>query len=228
MAFNVSPAPELSLVNHPLDFVGARDLGKVFSEPVRGSFDNQAIPHFYAEFWGDYECYFLIYGMDRRNGEFLSGRDLEQAWRAEDAPTWLRTNRTTMGSYLAKAMAWSLIPSGFLLAAIALGVVDVVRWIRRRQDTASAIGALLALLVLSSVAGYAWFLARYPFVGGHTVKATYLLQVYPLIALLGAEWMVRTRHCSLVAYRAAATAFAFALLFDLPLFCTRYVSLPWS
>ncbi len=70
-------------------------------------------------------------------------------------------------------------------APVGLGAPQVPPW-----------RSLAMLAVLVSLAGYAWFLIRYPHPRGATIKATYILQVFPFAALLGAdllEW-VRDRQ----------------------------------
>lgn len=227
MAFNVPPAPNTRIGELASEIFATTHWKKLFSAPVRGSFDNEALPKLYAEFWGDYECYFLIFGIDRRNGEFVAGRSLEQAWRTDPSREWLYTNRAGMTTYLARVMLMSLVPSGLLVAAVIMGVVSAASWAlggRRTPITTSS--ALLALIVASNLLGYAWFVVSYPFVAGHTVKATYLLQIYPFVAVLAAELMIRIRERSVWAYRAMAGFFACSFIYDIPLLCTRYVTLP--
>jgi len=86
-AFNRPLQSSLSLANHPPSFYTGLGDGKLFTDPVRPSFSNQLWPKFYAEFWGDYEAYFLIYGRDLRTNHFLPGHQLEEAMAANKQGT---------------------------------------------------------------------------------------------------------------------------------------------
>ena len=90
----------------------------------------------------------------------------------------------------------ALLPTALLLAGLIAGLVDIFRYIGIRPQTNFQITqALLALIVLFSFLGYAWFLIRYPSLGvGNTIKATYLIQVFPLLAVLGAYFLKQIKE----------------------------------
>src|SRR5262249_51754965 len=79
IAFNQSPTTSWTLRNQPADFYTGTANGRLFTDPIRGSFPNQLIPIFYTETWGDYWGYFLIYGRDASSGAYVVGWALEQA-----------------------------------------------------------------------------------------------------------------------------------------------------
>lgn len=173
--------------------VGERSL---FRRPVRPSFENQLLPILYAETWGDYWGYFVVYGIDRRDGAVLSGLALDRAMGQSGPPAWLDTNIVEMSRHLGRVNLVSLIPTAIgLLAFLAV----MVTWSRSKRvqragharapapavTVAVAVERFVALGILTTLAGYLWFVRSYPsFGGGDTVKATYILQIFPLVALL--------------------------------------------
>lgn len=149
----------------------------LFRRPVRPSFKNQLLPILYAETWGDYWGYFTVYGHDRRTGAVVQGLALDRAIGESGSPAWLDTNIREMSRYLGRVNLVSLAPT--LIAFVAFLAV-LLTW-RRRTD----VERFVVLGSLTTLAGYLWFVKSYPsFGGGDTVKATYILQVFPLMALL--------------------------------------------
>ena len=75
--------------------------------------------------------------------------------------------------------------------------------------------------MLLSLAGYLWFLISYPVPGsGTTLKATYLLLIFPILALLAGDLAGRLPK----RYRAAALALIFACaLHNSPVFFTHFI-----
>lgn len=79
------------------------------------------------------------------------------------------------------------------------------------------------VFVLSTLALYVRFLMRYPNRGiGDTVKATYLLQAYPFVALLVGERLsaLRARHRRI--FRLIVALWIAITLHNMPRFFTRY------
>lgn len=161
-AFNMPPARTFSLANQPPDFYLGLGDGLLFRDPTRPSFENQALPILYADTWGDYWEYHLIRG----------------------------DNQRTLIPFLGRVAALSLYPTLILMAGVLAGAADLLRWpawVGQGAPQAPGWRSLAALVVLVSLAGYAWFLIRYPHPRGATIKATYILQVFPFAALLGAD-----------------------------------------
>lgn len=94
------------------------------------------------------------------------------------------------------------------------------------ERSSALINTSSALLVLASLAGYFWFLLSYPNLGkGDTIKATYMLQIFPFLALGGAqllEWL-RTRRPRL--WGACLIYLGVVVLFASPLYFSQYT---WS
>jgi hypothetical protein len=89
------------------------------------------------------------------------------------------------------------------------------------------LGCRPALVTLASFLGYFAFLILYPDLGkGDTIKATYMLQVFPFLAVLGAELLVSVRDRSAAVYHLLAALLAVSAALNAPLLFTRYVGPP--
>lgn len=196
IAFNRPAAEWWSLSNEPRDFYTGTGNGRVFTDPIRPSFPNQLIPIFYAETWGDYWGFFSIYGRDRQTKAYISGPAFEEAVAA--APPTVETNRFTLNQYLGRMNLLGLLPTALALLAFGAAAVRLPAFLRRASPvTAAEIIPVMAVLVVAvSALGYVWFLIRFPNPGkGDTIKATYMLQIFPPLALLIADF-VRRIHLS--------------------------------
>ena len=222
-AFNRAPSAQLSLSNQPPEFYLGTGDGQLFRSPIRPHFANQLWPKFYAELWGDHEGYFLVTAQDRRSDAWLPGWKLDKALAAASYPAWLQTNRAQIGPYLGLVNRIALLPTLFLLTAVIWnGRTLLIIW-RNRANPADWLAALSLFIVLFSVGGYLWFLIQYPMPDkGDTIKATYLLHIFPFTAILAANWMehFRTRHPRL--YRAAWVMLLLTAVAAAPLWLTRY------
>jgi hypothetical protein len=206
MAFNRNPALRFSLGNQPPEFYYRLSAEQLFSKPVRPAFPNQFLPIFYSEVWGDYWGYFVVYGKDTRKPKFLTGFSLNEILSKGARPAWLETNYETMSAYLGRVNLVSLFPSTLALASFVTAIWRVARardesGARWRED------ALLLLVIAATMAGYLWFLIKYPNPGnGNTIKATYVLHVLPFVAILVGELLDRIQVRSDVCFRLMAGA----------------------
>lgn len=183
-AFNREGAPAFALTNQPPHFY--RDLAReqLFERPIRPAFPNRMLPILHSEVWGDYWCYWLVTGRDRRSGHHVDGLALERTLRFVGRPPWLDVNDREMAPYLARLNALGLLPT--LLAALALLAA------LRPPPSARAAHAALAVAIVGSLLGYLTFLIAYPDPGkGDTIKATYMLHTAPLFAALIASALCR-------------------------------------
>jgi len=65
LAYNVKIHSKFSLSKQPAKFLfRGWDPASCLAIPVRDAFPREFMPTFYSEVWGDYLCYFLIYGKD--------------------------------------------------------------------------------------------------------------------------------------------------------------------
>ena len=219
MAYVKEPS-SFSLANNPRSFYLGTGDGALFRDPVRPSFRNQFLPTLYAETWGDYGCYFLVYGIDLRTHSFLSGGALEDALPRKRAQRFLRTNRDEMGRTLGRVNALALMPSALLVLGVLAALPSLGALVR--GDSGRWAPALLLLTVLVTVVAYASLLVIYPARSGNMIKATYLLHALPAVALLGADLLVRIRDRSPAAFRVLLAILVVITAHNGIAFVTRY------
>lgn len=226
--FNRQPAPSFSLSNQPSDFYFGLGSDKLFSDPLRPAFPNQFLPIFYSELWGDYWQYFVVGGYDLRSGALISGGKLEELTAQRPMPEWLATNRFRINAYLGRTNVISLFPTALGLVAIFFGLVTCMRYVRRDESPDQARSLMLVMLYVAvSLAGYFWFLVMYPNLGkGDTIKATYLLQAYPFIALLIGLMLEVIREKTRLVYQIVTLLLVVVWLHNLPAILTHYISQP--
>ncbi len=223
-AFNRPLQSDFSLANHPPNFYTGLGQGSLFTDPVRPSFPNQLWPKFYAEFWGDYEAYFLVFGRDMRTNRFLSGEVLEEALKAN--PAWLETNKEQMAAYLGRVNLIALGMTTLMLAALVYGSLFFWHWLRNKSPGRLTISyAFIWLMIVVSAAGYFAFVIMVPNPGnGDTIKATYLLHIYPFVALLTAGLMEAIRCRTKLGYGLVWLLIILTSLYLVPTFLTHYAS----
>ena len=223
MAFNRASAEQFKLSNQSRSFYLGKGSGMLFTDPVRDSFPRQFIPIFYSETWGDYWCYFSIFGWDSRENAYVAG-DLLASYVSR-APEWLKTNRSAMGGYLGRVNLVSLFPTLLALLGFGFGFIafcDTLLQKRRSPEDISY--SFFMLLILSSMLGYLWFHVKYPVPGeGDTIKATYMLQIFPFVALLVGGVMQRIRRISTFYYYLLLGALAIVFLHNFNTLLTHYL-----
>ncbi len=228
-AFNRDPAARFSLANQPLEFYVGLDLQALFTMPVRPNFPNQFPSIFYADVWGDYWGYFSVYGRDTRAGTFLDGPALYRVLSQDGHPDWLETNYETQGAYLGRVNLVSLFPTAIAIISLAMGAVGLVK---RWRDRALMAGewdtyAFLLLAIGTVMAGYLWFLIMYPSPGkGDTIKASFVLHIFPYVALLVGLLFERVRNRSRVLYGLILGGLGLTFIHNVPAMLTHYVSHP--
>jgi hypothetical protein len=184
-AFNREPAERFSLKNKPASFYIGLGNGQLFRDPVRDSFNNQLFPILYSETWGDYWEFFLVYGKDLRTGKAVQGDRLIRAIKENQSPAWLQTNRYEIASYLGRVNLVSLIPSAIAVTSFVLCLLQIFTKVDAKKKLFEpAVISLFTGMILSTFIGYLWFLIQYPTLDGDTIKSTYILHIFPLLALL--------------------------------------------
>lgn len=223
-AFNRPPQTHFSLFNQPVDFYIGLGGGKLFSEPVRDSFPNQFVPIFYSEIWGDYWFYFLVFGKDKRNDDLFLSNTLYEMMQRNPWPRWFRTNRETITPYLANLNRVGLLPTILALAAIIVGTKGGLRFIFDFNND-NLHGAMCLFMGIISVSwlGYLWFLIMYPNPNGDTIKATYMLHLFPLIAILMGSLLLIIQQRLRIVNRMLMIMLVLVLLYNLPAFFSRVV-----
>jgi hypothetical protein len=220
-AFNRERYPTFALANHPAHFYLDLSPRAIFTDPLRKEFPERLWPILYADTWGDYWQYFIVYGKDLRSGRYVSGSELAALVWNKPVPDWLETNRYTINRYLSRVNAVSLLPSALLVAGTLWGGFALWRSLITRAGPEAA--ALFFLVIVSSLAGYFWFVNVIPSPGkGDTIKAAYILQVFPFGALLVGQLLGRLGRRSQRAYWVALGALALVMSHNLPAMLTHY------
>ena len=200
-AFSGKPAATFSFHNQPSGFYFGTGDGKLFSAPADSAFPNQFLPVFHSEVWGDYWEVFVNYGKETNVTRFVNGYDLHPIYvRGEKLP-WIDQSFFRGPNYLGRVNFISLFPAGLALAALLFSLAQALRlgypglFRNRRKE----VQRLLILSIFFTFCGYFWFLIMYPsHADGNTIKDSYVLQVFPFIALLVGNFLdvvkSRTRY----------------------------------
>ena len=202
-AFNKWRAP-VALSNRPAFFYFGTGDGLLFTDPVRPSFIGQFLPTMYADTWGDYYGYFLLYAWDARRDCYVRPADWDDFLPAKGHKKWVGTNRYSRAPDLGRVNLVSLVPSLLLALGLALGLGRAASLCARAPERVDALAGLLAVTSVASVIGYVVLLLTIRHATGTTIKSVYMLQVLPLLALLGAVFAARVKE-------RAPRAFAFLL-----------------
>lgn len=229
-AFNRAP----ERVDRPASFWVAFPVHKVVANPVRPlDPTRRLLPILYSDFWGDYWLHFLVYGRNRQ-GRYMQGVYITRKHETAMSKRPVEQNLAAIAPYLRRINAVSLLPTLVLFAGAAAGLVAIVRVARSRAgaanppsaadppDVAGVMIAFAAAVVFCTLGGYLWFLVNYTDASGDTIKATYVLQTVPFLALLAAV-VLR----GLLARRPRAAAVLIVLLLavtahNAPAMITRY------
>jgi len=165
-AFNKGPTP-FSFSNKPLSFYFpfGQEISYVFTKPIRPYFSNQFLPILYSDLWGDYWGYFKF-----------TSKNLD-----------LGKNQLIVGDYLARVNIVSVIPTIILFFGIFFGL-------KKLKSSNKSVNDLfftyVVLAILTTLVGYLWFLIKYPeFPTGDTNKATYMIQLFHLMAILSSGYL---------------------------------------
>jgi hypothetical protein len=139
----------------PASFWIGLSADKVFTRPYQPAFRNHLAPVLYADWWGDY-------------------------WRVYGIPPDLHESPDTLPSKYSRPLV-EQVWVGLWITVVALGglVALVIRAVRRRDE---ALWTLLLALGLLAIA-YTAFLWRYPKQDGDNIKALYVLNAVPIVAV---------------------------------------------
>jgi hypothetical protein len=175
----------------------------------------------YSETWGDYLCYFVVYGKDTRDGSFVS--HLCRRLSEGDLPWWLQTNGYEVGRYLGRVNLVSLLPSAVLLAGVVVGLMYLGRavWLRSPVDR-DLMYSLLCLVVAMSMVGFFLYLIIYANPTGNNIKPAYVLHAFPFVAILAGGFLQLVRSRSKLAYRVMLGILLVSFLHNGPVMVTRF------
>jgi 4-amino-4-deoxy-L-arabinose transferase-like glycosyltransferase len=165
-AFSKPDPAQWKRSGRPLAFFTALRLGDVFSNPYQPTYSNVLLPVTYADWWGDYSRYFHV-----PLAEVNDPPKLESRYRVP----------------LVEQSIVGIVPTLLALAGIvALGVVAIRA---RRPSLGIAVAAALGVAV-----AFVGFLIRYPKQDGDNLKALYVLDLVPIVAVCIAwtvDWVRR-------------------------------------
>lgn len=223
--FNRQPVNQFSFKNQPPDFYLGLSPSLLISKPVRPNFPNQFLPIFYSEVWGDYWGYFSIYGKDIRDSEFIGGYTFNEVLSKKSRPYWFETNYDSMSVYLGRVNLVALFPSAIALISLVFTLFEILRNHALSSDGTylKYIYTFILLSIAVTMTGYFWFLIMYPRIGkGDTIKATYVLQVFPFLAVLVGSLLEYVEQKSPFVYRLILGGFCISLVHNLNAMVTHY------
>jgi len=205
MTFN-RKTQDFSFSNQPLSFYRNTGLGNLllFKSPTRKTFDNQFIPIFYSEIWGDYWGYFV----------FIREKTLFGA----------SANHAEITPYLGRVNLASTLPFLLMIGGGATGLAHSVHSLKRKAANPEILAStLFTLMIASSIAGYMWFLISHPLdAKGVTIKATYMIQIFMILPLLIATFLEKIRAIRPKLYLFIMAINALVFLHNLPAMITRH------
>jgi hypothetical protein len=207
-AFN-QERQSFSFSNKPHSFYRSTGLAdqQLFKDPLRPRFDNQFLPSLYSDLWGDYWGFFVYI----RDNSYLGSVGLG--------------NRTEMAPYLGRVNLAAVIPSLVFLGGALMGIGSLAKAIFQphKADYRALFDSLLLLVMLFSFAGFLYFVITVPnAVQGDTVKATYMIQLFVLLPLLGAEFMDRIAPRFPRLHTLIAISLTLVFIHNLPAMVSRY------
>lgn len=173
----------------PASFYVDLALGDVFSRPYAPHFSNRLLPVVYTDWWGDH-------------------------WRSWEVPDRLHAAPAELPARYERPRVVQSIVGLLPTVAAAAGFVALGALALRRRNA-----ALLALLLSGALVALAFvgFLVRYPKLDGDNIKALYVLNAVPAVAVCGgwvAAWLAsRDRLLRVLVVVALAGVLAATLVF---------------
>ena len=199
IAFNKEPQT-FNLKNQPLDFYFSFEPNTyLFQNPIRPHYDNKFFPIIYSDLWGDYWGYFSF---------ILKGWDYGR-------------NQENIGSYLGSVNLVSIIPTVIYM----LGFISCSKLLlKKNKNEREIFKTLIQLGVAVTFVGYLWFLIKYPErPSGDTIKATYIIQAFHLLAFLGLDYIEKIKEKSIKSYILILGALLFVYFHNIPAMITNYI-----
>lgn len=227
-------AETFSLSNQPLKFYISLSLDELFTDPVRPSFLNQLIPISYADTFGDYHSYFLVYGWNQHEAVYVFPNAVQTAWinsfyfqTSDFPPDGLETNRLSISRYLGLVNILAVIPFTLFLAGLLAATRSIVLHLRSSSAKVdSNLGVLIVALSLALFNLVAFFYVTVTIntFEGEVIKATYVAQVFPLLCLMASSFVAATKDKHPRLYRSMIAGLVLFFFFALPTYFTHYVT----
>ena len=194
-AFAKPGGPGVWLPQLPAGFFTSLDVTDVFTNPYQPFYKNALVPVLYTDWWGDYTRYFHIPLVNLN-----TPRQLPPRYR----------NPLVVQSFV------GIVPS---LLAIAGAVGLAIQGIRRRGSPVSIVLAGAGLVIVS----FLWFLFQDPKVDGDNVKALYVLDILPAVAICtawGLDWV--RRHSNRLVLAGLLAWLAVSAVYDVSFLILRH------
>lgn len=174
-AFNVPPAGATALT-------WRWQPGEAIETPVAPSLDGRPLDILHADMFGDYWMYYLVGGKTRSNNPLAGSRLLAAIGQP---PKGFTSNYDTVLPDLKRSAFYGTATLMIVAAAFVGSIVAVIAMLARRKRVPPTL-LVSTVAVVSTLAGYVWFVAKYSDAARttDTVKATYLFQTWPWLVLL--------------------------------------------
>jgi len=134
---------------------------------------------------------------------------------------------TLRGPYPGGVMVLSLFPTMILFAGLAIGYGYLIRFLmvwKKDIDKRAIMFAFIQLILFWTMVGYGWFVIQYIDPGkGGPVKGSYMLHVYPYLALLGGEALYHLKQRSRIAYPATIGLLMIVYVYSIPMYFTQRI-----
>lgn len=225
-AFNLTPSQRLVPSDWSSNF--SVDLQALIEDPLRSSLGAQILPVLYSETWGDYWGYFVFYARDKKTDRYIEGlfadSKIISPQDVTDGELRFETNRYEINSYLGRVNTVSIIPAGLFFVGFLGGLAALLSSIRSKlQDPSETLLAVLTLFIIVSGLLFLAFLLVYTNQDPSTIKATYIIHIFPFVALLGAEALSALELRNRVAFMITISVLVLVFFHNLPVLLTRHV-----
>jgi len=156
----------------------------------------------------------------------IKGSKIEKLVVKQEVPGWIETNYHETGPFLGRVNIFSLYPtlliviSVFYFLFISLGKMSDAKYF---DIQTKKILVLLFFAIGFTIIGYLWFLIQYPNIGkGDTIKATYLLHIFPLLSIITAVFLTRISEKHRHIYYFLIAGLIIVYIHNFPVFLTNY------
>lgn len=226
LAFNLPASLNAARLEWQGNF--ALDLKTLFVDPLRSSLGNQFLPILYSETWGDYWGYFVFYARDKKTDRYIEGlfadSSIISSQEVADGELRFETNRYEINSYLGRVNVVSIVPTGLFLAGLGVGLIALLKTIRNKiPDAREILLAMLTFFIIVSLLIFFAFLLIYTHEDPSTIKTTYIIHIFPFLAMLGAEAMLAIEIRNRNAFRIVSGLLVIVLIHNLPAMLTRHI-----
>ena len=223
-------AETFSLSNQPLKFYISLSLDELFTNPIRPAYLNQFIPILFSDTYGDYHSHFLVYARDKENNAIVFPSRVQNyyidAFYFENSlfpPAWLETNRLTIAPYLGALNLASGIHFFFLAGGLLFALGHLISLFTKKEKP-SYYRIFILFFVLLNFGVFLYAAIMINTFEGEVIKATYLVQIFPLMALLAADLIIMiSSRWKKMAQPIRLLLYGY-FLFALPAFFTHYIS----